>query len=314
MSVCPPTPPAVLNVLVVGASGAVGSNIAAGLLSPKWTSRVRLSLLVRHSTATTEGPKKVSIEHLVSQGAQLVFGDLNESSEAELTRAFQGVNVLVSAVGVPQLADQLKLIKPAKAAGVSWFVPSEFGFDAHLIGRGSAVPLFDVKLEVEAAARAAGIESLTLINTGTLSEWLFSTPFFGVDLAAGTITAPGSFDVSTNTTPLADIGRLTADAIVSGRGKNKTIWTGHQVTYAQIADVYERATGKSLTRRVRPVADAEAAVVANPRDLVSGFAVVLAKQAGKGMGVPQEETYAAQHHIEQQSLEDFVRQLTGTSK
>ncbi len=297
-----------LTVLIVGATGMLGAHLARGFLLPEYRERVSLRLLVRKQTAEAAGSKKDALDALVASGAQLVFGDVTGSSEAELTEAFRGVEVLVSALGIPQLADQLHLIAPAKAAGVQWFVPSEFGDDAHLIGRGSAVPLFAVKLDVEAKVRSAGFPSLTFINTGVFSEYLISA-FIGVDLAAGVITAPGSFDSATNTTPLAEIGRLTADAIVTGRGRNQMLWTGHYVTFADIADTIDRVTGKKIQRKVRTVADAEAAIAADPNDMSARFAVLYAKQAGEGMGVPDAESYATVYKLPQQSLEDFVRNI-----
>ena len=123
-----------LRVLLVGSTGTLGQHLAAGFQLPQYAERVRLSLLVRQTTAETDGPKKQLLAGFQAKGAQLVIGDLSQS-EAELTALLQqsGVDVVVSAVTMQQLGEQTKLLAAGKAAGATWFVPSEFGVDVEAL-------------------------------------------------------------------------------------------------------------------------------------------------------------------------------------
>lgn len=211
----------VQRALLLGGSGTAGTHIARAFLLPEYVPRVQLSILSRKKTATVTGPKKVALEGFVKQGAKIVYGDLSTSTDAELVQVFSGQDVIVSAVGSEQLSAQTRYITAAKSAGVKWFVPSEFGGDSQAVGRGSLVSLYDTKIDVQAALKASGLD-YTIVNSGAFSEYILS-PFSGLDLANNTLTAQGSPQVSFNTTPLTEVGRQTADAIVSGRGRNATI-------------------------------------------------------------------------------------------
>ena len=211
-----------LSVLLIGATGTLGSHIANGFLLPQYASKVKLSLLVRKETALTVGPKKDALDALVAKGASIIYGDVT-ASEADLKQALIGQSVVISAVGATQLGAQVSLVAAAKSAGVSWIVPSEFGYDASVTGT-SVVPIFEAKLAVVKAIKDAGL-AYTLVYTGAFAEYTLS-PFFGVDIAASTITAPGSFDSYSSITPLAEIGRLLADAVTSGKGKNQVLKFG----------------------------------------------------------------------------------------
>jgi uncharacterized protein YbjT (DUF2867 family) len=268
MSVSP-----VVSVLLVGATGPLGSALAGGFLHPDYRSRVQLYVMTRKATATTEGPKKEQLDALVKQGAQIRYGDISESSELELAEQLKGINVIVSAVGAMGKEDtitpQLRLLAAAKAAGVRWFIPSEFGFDAEefetYADANEIIPFLPQKMVVAKAVRSSGLD-YTFIYPGLFMEYAFS-PFVGVDLEKQVITAPGAFNVKVTTTTLADIGRLTADAIVSGRGRNQIIHFGSStLSLEELAKELESATGKKLARAVREVRDMDRAIAANSGD------------------------------------------------
>jgi hypothetical protein len=65
-----------------------------------------------------------------------------------LTEALQGQDAVLSLVGQPGLPLQKKTADAAIAAGVKWFIPSEFGHnttDERVIG---LLPAFSTKIEV----------------------------------------------------------------------------------------------------------------------------------------------------------------------
>ena len=301
----------VQRVLLLGGSGTAGAHIARAFLLPEYASKVQLSILSRKETATVAGPKKVALDAFVKQGVEIVHGDLSTSTDAELVQLFSGQDVVISAVGSEQLSAQVRYITAAKSAGVKWFVPSEFGGDAQAVGRGSLVSLYDTKIDVQAVLKASGLD-YTIVNTGAFSEYVLS-PFLGLDIANNTLTAQGDPEVSFNTTPLTEVGHQIVDAIVSGRGRNVTIFTGDRITFQQLGDIVEKAIGQKLTRKVRTQAEAEAAVGANPGDFSARFGAIFA--ASRGTGWPANQTYAAQNGLKVQTFEEFAQKtLTSGSK
>ena len=245
------------------------------------------------------------------QGAHIVYGDLSTSTDAELAQLFTGQDVVVSAVGAELLSAQVRYIAAAVSAGVKWFVPSEFGGDSQTVGRGLLVSLYDTKLDVHAALTASGLD-YTIFSTGGFSEYTLS-PFLGLDLPNHTLTAQGGPEVAFTTTPLSEIGRQTADAIVSGRGRNASIFTGERLTFQQLGDTVEKSTGRTLTRKVRTLAEIEAAVAADPSDYSARFCGLFA--AGRGTVWPTTQTYAAQNGLNAQTFGEFVqRALTSDCK
>jgi len=122
-------------------------------------------------------------------------------------------------------------------------------------------------------------------------------PFLGVDAANKTLTVPITADGKLTITPLADIGALTADAIVTGRGRNQIVlWHfggfDPQLRGAQVA---HGACAPALhsSRLTRSKAELEAAVAANPHDYAARFGLVIG--ANKGASWPLAQTYNQQH-------------------
>jgi len=292
-----------LRVILLGATGTVGVHIANGFLLPEYAPKVVLTIVSRQATAETAGPKKDLLDGFVKQGAKIVHADISSATEADLIKLFSGQDVVVSAVAGSQLTAQARCIVPAQKAGVKWFVPSEFGVDHEIIGRGSVMAYFDDKIAHSEAIHEAGLDVMH-VNTGNFAEYVLS-PFSGLDLANSTQTAQGGADVAFNTTPLAEVGRQVADAIVTGRGRNQTIHTGETITYAQLGDLVERITGKKLTRKVRTVAEAHAEIAANPQNTLARYGVIFG--SGKGTSWPQSETYAVKNNLKVQTFEEFAR-------
>ncbi len=140
---------------------------------------------------------------------------------------------------------------------------------------------------------------------GVFGEFIMS-PFSGVDVSTHTITFPGSADARCTATTLPDIGVLTADAIVSGRGRNATLFFGGATfSYSELAELLERESGASWQRVTRSAAECEAAIAANKDDLVSRCQLIMAQS--RSTHWPLADTYNVQHGLAVQSLEDIVR-------
>jgi len=236
-------------------------------------------VLVRPSSLNSSDPSKVATLATIKQlGVQLVPGDIT-SDDATLVETLRGFDTVISTIEITQLRVQIPLVKAAVAAGVRHFIPSEFAFGIADIGRGSVITGFDDKLDVRDAVRQTGI-NYTFIEVGLFAEYLIS-PFFGVNIADGTVSAPGSMSTRVTVTSIADIGALTAAAVLSPAARNQTIrLAGDTVSYNDIAATLESLTNKTVKRSVRSVADIEATIANHPDDMIARFNLLVANGTG----------------------------------
>ncbi len=64
-----------------------------------------------------------------------------------------------------------RVLAAAKAAGVKWFIPSEFGFDLDKEGKGGALgPLYDPKIDMREAVRKSGLDYTFFNSVSTQQE------------------------------------------------------------------------------------------------------------------------------------------------
>ena len=98
-----------MKILVVGASGNIGSKVVGEL--------VALGAGVRVTVRSGSKPERV--EKLRASGAEIVSADL--SDEASLERACAGIDVIVDG--------QTRLLRAAEKAGVKRMMPSDYSLD-----------------------------------------------------------------------------------------------------------------------------------------------------------------------------------------
>ena len=205
-----------LNVLVIG-YGSVGSYVIPELLSPLYLPRVHTLLLVRPASLQDDS-KSAKLEGWAEQGASIVQGDITDGEEAlaRLMRAHR-VHTVLCLVGYPQLGQQMPVLAAAQAAGVQHFFPSEFGMDVEALPEGGTMEAMRAtRLAVRQAVRASGLP-WTVVNAGYFAEYVFNSPFFGVDIRSRTVTAPVSFDVCISLASLVDVARDGPHAAGPGR-------------------------------------------------------------------------------------------------
>lgn len=141
------------DVLVVGATGTLGSRIATHLIADGAAVR----LLTRPATQI-DPARAATLAPLIAAGATMVEGDLADVDS--LAKATAGIDVVVSAVqGGPAVVvdGQLALARAAAANGVRRIVPSDFALDLFKAPPG-VHPLFDLRRTADDAkytARAA---------------------------------------------------------------------------------------------------------------------------------------------------------------
>lgn len=111
---------AMINVLVVGATGKLGVKIARELAARG--AKVR-------ATARA-GSRREALEQLAAHHAEVVTADLTD--DALLARACEGIEVVVSAVqGLREtiVDGQARLLRAAERAGVARMIPSDYAVD-----------------------------------------------------------------------------------------------------------------------------------------------------------------------------------------
>ncbi|KAK8939366.1 hypothetical protein KSP40_PGU009783 [Platanthera guangdongensis] len=111
------------RILIIGGTGYIGKFIvkaSARAGHPTFS-------LIRESTAADHAKAKI-LEEFKDAGVTLVHGDLYDHES--LVKTLKKVDVVISAVGQGQIADQTKIIAAMKEAGnIKRFFPSEFGND-----------------------------------------------------------------------------------------------------------------------------------------------------------------------------------------
>ncbi|GLT73430.1 hypothetical protein SLA2020_452910 [Shorea laevis] len=98
------------KILVIGGTGYIGKYIveeSAKAGHPTFA-------LVRESTASNPEKSQV-IESFKSSGVTILYGDINNHDS--LLKAIKQVDIVISTVGLQQIADQAKIIAAIKEAG-----------------------------------------------------------------------------------------------------------------------------------------------------------------------------------------------------
>ena len=123
------------NILLIGSTGTIGTAIRTALVTQKSKFK-RIGVL---TTTTSLEKKKDVFDGLQNEGLEIVLSDLDDKES--LSKALKGMpsvhvmhdkigwDAVICALAPPAVPKQKTVIDAAVAAGVSRFIPSEFGFD-----------------------------------------------------------------------------------------------------------------------------------------------------------------------------------------
>jgi len=232
-------------ILIVGASGRLGSVVAQRLLAQGKSVR-----------AMTRTP--ASVEHLKQQGAEVVLGDLRDP--ASLARACQGATQVVAAAHAlvgkgdnnPKTVDEAghrSLIDAAKAVGVQHLVHMSI----QGIGPNSPLEFHRIKYHTEEYLRASGLNFTILRSCLFMDTCAF---FVGQPiLEQGKITIFGRGTNPINFVAVEDVARFVLLALDDPRARNQIIEVGgpENLTMNQVVDLFERARGRSAKKSHVPL-------------------------------------------------------------
>ncbi|GJC90180.1 bifunctional pinoresinol-lariciresinol reductase 1 [Colletotrichum liriopes] len=221
------------NVLVVGASGNVGSSTIKALLEDNF----QVTGLSRESSSAT-----------LPEGVRHLTTDFSETS---LLEAFRNQDAVVSTISSIQsggaLVLQKTLVDAAIAAGVKVFVPSEYGIDTADVTAPKYIPFLSDKIEaIRYLKEQQDKISWTALITGSMFDWGLNIPGFGgFNVAARTVTIFDGGNVPFEATNLDQVGKAIAKSL--GRPdltRNQYVYVNSfTVTQYEILKALEKATG-----------------------------------------------------------------------
>ena len=227
------------SILLVGATGMLGSHIARELLSQP-DAKVRLLLRDAHDPAKAD-----DIKPLLALGAEIVEGDL--ADPASLDRATQGIEVIVSAVqGGPDVIveGQVALAEAGKRNGARRFLPSDYAMDLFKATPGEH-PMFDMRRQADERISAIGLEQINVLQGGFMD--LFMPGNGAIDLDSGTVSFFGDGNRKVEVTSVADTARMIARVALDRSVKpGKFAFAGDRLSFREAGETVARLTGKTI--------------------------------------------------------------------
>lgn len=246
------------SILLLGATGLLGSRIAHHLLGGKTTVR----LLVRPGTMSNP-TKLAQLAPLLEQGARVVEASLTD--QVSLQDATRGIDVIVSALqgGADVIIDgQLALLHAAQKNGVRRFLTSDFAIDLFKVPDGEHSK-FNMRRHADEIIAASGIEHVHVLNGAFMDNFIAG---FGVtlDRSAGTASFWGHGTEVFDATSVEDTAKYTARAAVDLDLPNgKFAVSGQRLTINAVIAAIEEVSGIKFHRQsLGTITELEAAATA----------------------------------------------------
>ncbi|KAG8075940.1 hypothetical protein GUJ93_ZPchr0006g46452 [Zizania palustris] len=235
------------RVLVIGGTGYIGRFIVAASAREGHPTAV----LVR-DPAPADPDKAAVLQGFRDAGATLVKGDLYDHES--LVAAIKSTDVVISAVGYAQLADQTRIISAIKEAGnVKRFVPSEFGNDVdrvHAVEPAKSV--FAVKAGIRREIEAEGIPYTYVSSNFFAGRFLPNLSQVGIKgLPTDKVVILGDGNVKGVFAVEEDVGTYTIKAIDDPRTLNKILYLrppSNILTHNELVSLWEKKVGKTFER------------------------------------------------------------------
>nr|QPF70280.1 eugenol synthase 2 [Ocimum basilicum] len=158
------------KILIFGASGYFGRYLSKASISMGYPTYAYLRPL-----RPDNHPSKLQLlKYLQSMGLTIYHGELEEHDK--VVSVIKEVDIVISALAVPQHLDQIKIINAIKEAGnVKRFIPSEYGNEVDRVK--GALPAFqkllDNKQRIRRATEEAGIP-FTYVSANSFMSYFVS--------------------------------------------------------------------------------------------------------------------------------------------
>ncbi|KAJ5710421.1 hypothetical protein N7488_004577 [Penicillium malachiteum] len=257
------------TVAIAGGSGSIGKPIIKSLVA----SGFEVTVLVRAEKPSVfaEPIKTTTVDY---------------ASHTSLVSALQGIDALISVLSGPGLDYQSALLDAAIEAGVSRFLPSEFGANTY-IPLTAQIPIFQGKVAFQKllAKRVEEHPSLSY-------SLVVHGPLFDICLAGGLLCDVKNremtiYDGGNNrfsTTYLTDLGAVVVGILRNPeKTKNRAIFVeGANLTQIKLLEMLEKVTQSTWTLKEETISDLDTAMRAeiikeqsNPGVFVPGFLKVV---------------------------------------
>ncbi|KAI3058766.1 hypothetical protein CBS147353_10659 [Aspergillus niger] len=216
-----------------------------------WASSAIVAALI-----ATGAPVKVlyrpgsDVSALPDSVAKVAVNLESDGENETLIAALQDIDIVISLVGHGGVTLQHALVKAIPRTKVKLFVPSDLA--ARYDEQGLRVPVNRAKLEVENAARAAGIP-VTVVLPGNFAEFALNTPAMGVDRRNNRVLFIGNseheaLNLCTRPYVAAAYASLFASTSLDHLCNRSIALSELRATGAEIAQCLTEQHGGSLTR------------------------------------------------------------------
>ncbi|KAJ1691441.1 hypothetical protein LUZ63_015596 [Rhynchospora breviuscula] len=235
------------KILIIGGTGYIGKFLV--------TASVRLGhptyALVR-DTSPLDTAKAQTLQNFKDSGVILLQGDIYDHES--LVKAIKTVDVVISAVGYFQVADQTKIIAAVKEAGhVKRFIPSDFGNDidhAHI--EEPAKTAFDFKIKIRRMIEQEGIP-YTFVSCNFFAGWSLPnlSQYGPTGMPTDKVLILGDGNTKVVYMDEDDIGTYTIKAVDDPRALNKVLHMrphGNTLSHNELVSLWENKVGKTFER------------------------------------------------------------------
>ncbi|KAI0411909.1 hypothetical protein F5X98DRAFT_32121 [Xylaria grammica] len=247
------------SILIFGGTGIIGKHITGAILSAQASPGHSISIFT--SDATLSNPDKEALLSIwKSQGLRVVTGDINNAQD--VSRAYEGVDVVVSCLGRNTLTVQTELIRLAEESkSVKWFFPSEYGTDIEYDASSKDEKPHQNKLKVREFIRN-NIRDVqcTYLVTGPYIDMYFTLlpgleAIGGYDARSKKAVLINSGEDAVGFTSMPDVGKLLVAALRNpSEAKGKVLKVQSFVaTPLEILREFEKKTGVEWTTGYTPI-------------------------------------------------------------
>lgn len=231
------------NILIIGASGSIGTVILKALLNTPSITTTILQRASSTSTTTTDLPPSTRI---------ITIPDTYPHSS--LVAAFKNQDAVINCTTTLAIPTQRRIISAALEAGVRRYVPSEYGLNNNNPSARALCPVFRDKGEIQDYLRSLGprMEWMS-IACGMWLRWSAEHEFLGMHVAERRFVlwddGEGWFSATTEeNTALALVNALT---LRWEETANRVVWVSDfAVTQRMLLGALERVTGERFGTEV----------------------------------------------------------------
>ncbi|KAK4940289.1 hypothetical protein LTR10_019609 [Elasticomyces elasticus] len=183
--------------IAVAGVGALGLPVVLALLEASHP----VTILTRSADQKKEG---------IPSDANVTYATVDYKSVDSLKEALKGHFGVVSTLNITSAGDQEPLIEAAILAGVTRFIPSEFGADS-TNPNVQALPFYAAKLAIQKKLAEVSAESpgftYTIVINGPFLDWCLDRAFLSIDLKKHSATIFNGGDRKFSVTTLANVAK-----------------------------------------------------------------------------------------------------------